>query len=230
MKIHEGMHGDASHPHNILILHSPSIFVGIPRCWNRRTVFLKIHTRIVYNCCAFKRKLFHSFNLIFENTWVYDLQRFTPDYFSNALHETCCCIKPCNSCTHKFYFLIILKIISTYTITKCTQSLVPIHTICFVTKPIDRMIYLFVMSCTIALQVLGAHIVKGFDLSSSDFTEGKTFKTINNFTLTIRKFNKGIVPRNTVYIRLPVACFGISPSIYNDELPEKQAFQSKMRF
>ncbi|XP_061190852.1 fasciclin-1-like [Saccostrea echinata] len=45
-------------------------------------------------------------------------------------------------------------------------------------------------------EVLGAHIVKGLDLSSSAFTEGKTFKTINNFTLTIRKFNGDLYVQN----------------------------------
>ncbi|XP_056003314.1 fasciclin-1-like isoform X2 [Ostrea edulis] len=59
-------------------------------------------------------------------------------------------------------------------------------------------------------EVLGAHIVKGFDLSSSDFTEGKTFKTINNFTLTIRKFNKDIYVQNgnilAKIIRADIGC------------------------
>jgi hypothetical protein len=67
-------------------------------------------------------------------------------------------------------------------------------------KAFDK-IALILIYYTITLQVLGAHIVKGLDLSSSDFTDGKTFKTINNFTLTIRKFNEGIVPSNTVNIR-----------------------------
>lgn len=46
----------------------------------------------------------------------------------------------------------------------------------------------------ILLQVLGAHIVKGVDVSFADLTDGKTLKTINNFTLTVRKFNNGEKP------------------------------------
>ncbi|XP_022312175.2 uncharacterized protein LOC111117369 isoform X1 [Crassostrea virginica] len=45
-------------------------------------------------------------------------------------------------------------------------------------------------------EVLGAHIIKGSDISLADMTDGKTFKTINNFTLTVRKFNNDIYIQN----------------------------------
>lgn len=45
-------------------------------------------------------------------------------------------------------------------------------------------------------EVLGAHIVKGVDVSFADLTDGKTLKTINNFTLTVRKFNNDIYIQN----------------------------------
>lgn len=45
-------------------------------------------------------------------------------------------------------------------------------------------------------EVLGAHIVKGVDVRFADLTDGKTLKTINNFTLTVRKFNNDIYIQN----------------------------------
>lgn len=64
-------------------------------------------------------------------------------------------------------------------------------------KKKDRTIFHIIvisLNLVILLQVLGAHIVKGVDVSFADLTDGKTLKTINNFTLTVRKFNNGEKP------------------------------------
>lgn len=63
-------------------------------------------------------------------------------------------------------------------------------------------------------EVLGAHIVKGVDISFAELTDGKTLKTINNFTLTVRKFNNDIYIQNgNVLARIERADIGCTNGV-----------------